>query len=228
MTNQYDRNFAAVYNSMNDIEKYIKEVKYIKNFLDDHGLILDVGCGTGIHSFLLNKMGYNCVGIDTSKDMIEVANKNKNNNLVFKTTTIEDFVHNEKFDACISIFNVINHIFYLDQLEIFLKKIYENLRIGGVFLFDCFNNIAMNLEKPKEKYENGLKTYSKYTPQTGILEIKYTGKHSLNLKHRIWDISILSEILKKIGFEINVYKRNTLDKLKDNDYKVTFVCRRIK
>jgi len=35
--------------------------------------ILDVGCGTGSHSVILSKRGYNVTGIDISKTMIKKA-----------------------------------------------------------------------------------------------------------------------------------------------------------
>lgn len=66
--------------------------------------ILDIGCGTGQLikeiSDQYNKVNY--LGIDVAENMIEVAKKNnKGKNVKFKTSSIESFESNEKYDIII-------------------------------------------------------------------------------------------------------------------------------
>ena len=66
--------------------------------------ILDIGCGTGQLikeiSDHYNKVNY--LGIDVAENMIEVAKKNnKGKNVKFKTSSIESFENNEKYDIII-------------------------------------------------------------------------------------------------------------------------------
>jgi len=66
--------------------------------------ILDIGCGTGQLikeiSDHYNKVNY--LGIDVAENMIEVAKKNnKGKNVKFKTSSIESFESNEKYDIII-------------------------------------------------------------------------------------------------------------------------------
>ena len=66
--------------------------------------ILDIGCGTGQLikeiSDHCNKVNY--LGIDVAENMIEVAKKNnKGKNVKFKTSSIESFESNEKYDIII-------------------------------------------------------------------------------------------------------------------------------
>ena len=66
--------------------------------------ILDIGCGTGQLikeiSEHYNKVNY--LGIDVAENMIEVAKKNnKGKNVKFKTSSIESFENNEKYDIII-------------------------------------------------------------------------------------------------------------------------------
>lgn len=66
--------------------------------------ILDIGCGTGQLikeiSEHYNKVNY--LGIDVAENMIEVAKKsNKGKNVKFKTSSIESFESNEKYDIII-------------------------------------------------------------------------------------------------------------------------------
>lgn len=66
--------------------------------------ILDIGCGTGQLikeiSDHYNKVNY--LGIDVAENMIEVAKKNnKGKNVKFKTSSIESFENNDKYDIII-------------------------------------------------------------------------------------------------------------------------------
>lgn len=66
--------------------------------------ILDIGCGTGQLikeiSDQYNKVNY--LGIDVAENMIDVAKKNnKGKNVKFKTSSIESFESNEKYDIII-------------------------------------------------------------------------------------------------------------------------------
>ena len=66
--------------------------------------ILDIGCGTGQLikeiSDQHNKVNY--LGIDVAENMIDVAKKNnKGKNVKFKTSSIESFESNEKYDIII-------------------------------------------------------------------------------------------------------------------------------
>ena len=66
--------------------------------------ILDIGCGTGQLikeiSEHYNKVNY--LGIDVAENMIDVAKKNnKGKNVKFKTSSIESFESNEKYDIII-------------------------------------------------------------------------------------------------------------------------------
>ena len=66
--------------------------------------ILDIGCGTGQLikeiSDHYNKVNY--LGIDVAENMIDVAKKNnKGKNVKFKTSSIESFESNDKYDIII-------------------------------------------------------------------------------------------------------------------------------
>lgn len=83
--------------------------------------ILDIGCGTGQLikeiSDQYNKVNY--LGIDVAENMIEVAKKNnKGKNVKFKTSSIESFESNEKYDII-----VCTHAFpYFPNKQEMIKK----------------------------------------------------------------------------------------------------------
>jgi 2-polyprenyl-3-methyl-5-hydroxy-6-metoxy-1,4-benzoquinol methylase len=226
--NEYDNRLAKIYNDLNAGDKYQKEIEYLNNFIGQKSRILDVGCGTGMHNYLFASLGHDCVGIDISADMVEVATRNNKTTAKFENVSIENFISDEKFDLCISMFNVVNHVLEIENLKKFFESIVLNLKIDGVLVFDCFNSVAVIKDRPRTKKTKGLVMNPTYNPQTGILKMNYSGDNEFSLTHRIWDISVLVEVLNQVGFEVKLYKRNTFLKLSEDDYKITFACRRIK
>jgi len=226
--NEYGCSLASIYNNLNDIEKYKKEIDYLNTLISEKSRILDIGCGTGIHNYILSSLGHDCVGIDISKQMIEVANANNKTDARFINVSVEEFTDNKRFDLCISLFNVINHVIEVEKLKTFFERVAQNLNKGGLFVFDCFNSIAVIKSRPLVKGKSGFTITPEYNPYSGILKMEYAGTINFTLTHRIWDISLLVEMLGSAGFEVEFYKRNTFQELAEDDYKITFICRRIK
>lgn len=90
---------------VNEIAKEWRKKKF--------GSVLDIGCGTGRHSILLCKMGFNVVGVDFSKEMIKLAKKNakkQNLNIKFIVADIRYLpFKGKRFNCCLAI-AVIHHL----------------------------------------------------------------------------------------------------------------------
>ncbi|XP_026496328.2 ubiquinone biosynthesis O-methyltransferase, mitochondrial-like [Vanessa tameamea] len=102
--------------------------------------ILDVGCGGGILSEGLAKLGAKVVGIDASKELIEVAkyhasnNKELINNLpTYINTTMEEHstIHAEKYDAVVAS-EIIEHVV---EKELFLESCVRATKPNGKLFF---------------------------------------------------------------------------------------------
>ena len=69
--------FASVYDTFMDETPYEEWADFLHGLLTEdgieEGLVLDLGCGTGNFLKKLEKRFEKLVGIDISKDMIEVA-----------------------------------------------------------------------------------------------------------------------------------------------------------
>ena len=87
--------------------------------------ILDVGCGGGLLSEPLARIGANVTGLDASKELLSIAkqhaelDKDLSSNLKYVHTSIEDFSEEKKeeYDAVVAS-EIIEHV--IDQ-ELFLK-----------------------------------------------------------------------------------------------------------
>lgn len=92
-------NMAQEYDDLSDLwySWLFSRLHYFiaKNVIDNNIPIklLDVGCGTGFQSYLYAAAGYEVIGIDIAKELINVANKKKT---LFDPTNLTLF--NEKYD----------------------------------------------------------------------------------------------------------------------------------
>ena len=203
-----------IYDKILTDKDYTSEVDFICKNIKSVKSILDVGCGTGTHAIELSKRGYQVTGIDPSKEMISEAIK-KNSKVRF----INGYLHKEfvgKFDCIISMFNVINHILSLNDLQEYFNSVSKNLNPEGILIFDSFNQLATILDEPKET-EN---TKVEYDPFRGNLTlISPYGK----LQHKIWSPATIIDCMSNSGMVVDKILRahQNIDASKD-DYKIVF------
>ena len=108
---------------------YAKNIKFVK--------LLDIGCGTGYHVHMLDKMKYDVTGLDKSQSMIERA-KLKYKNCSF---VVGDFLQNNLFD-----YNSFTHLICLNKTfycfkdkGLFFEKSYLLLNADGLLILHILN-----------------------------------------------------------------------------------------
>ncbi len=108
----------------------------LKKFHINGTSLLNFGCGTGRHDRELAKLGYHILGIDLSKDMIEIARENacdllEKKVLSYDVGDIRKYEPKEKHDAVISLFQVMSYqISNADILGTF-RSARAALNVGG-------------------------------------------------------------------------------------------------
>jgi SAM-dependent methyltransferase len=94
--------------------------------------LLDVGCGTGWTSVFFGRRGYDVVGVDIAGDMIEHANRLRDqaglDNVRFAVSDYEDMPFDGEFD-CAVFYDALHHA--VDE-EAALRAVWRALRPGGV------------------------------------------------------------------------------------------------
>ena len=104
-----------------------------------HGLkFLDIGCGGGLVSEPLCRLGGNVTGIDASSKNIEVAKIHaRNNNLKIKyiNTSPEKKQIQDKFDVILNL-EVIEHV---ENVDLFMKSATELLKKDGIMFIATIN-----------------------------------------------------------------------------------------
>jgi len=148
---KYEENFNPLTFTINNkINGFVSNIKG-KN-------VLDLGCGTGKHSFLAAKKGAKVTGFDFSKDMLKQA-KLKNKRLKNKIK----FVHGnltKKLPFKSSSFDIVLCSLVLDHIkniQPIFKEINRVLKKNGRFIFaDLHPRLAQNTKYPlfkKDKTE---------------------------------------------------------------------------
>ena len=111
----YDAFYANYYDKIyENKERDVEQLKIIVSYAKNKKFVkfLDIGCGTGYHVHLLNKMKYDVIGLDKSKSMIAKA-QSKYPNCEF----IEgDILKNNLFD-----YNSFTHILCLNKTFYIIK-----------------------------------------------------------------------------------------------------------
>lgn len=132
------------------------------------GKLLDYGCGPGVISSRIAKLGWDVIGIDHSPQMIKIANQEfgDSKKLRFKLSGAEEvtniFKRNE-FDVVVSIM-VIHGI---DNLYKYFRSIQHILKSRGVLivasLHPCFWRYARNVKEALNNYWETIKKYEEFT-----------------------------------------------------------------
>lgn len=148
----HDRGFAGFAN--NAVPGLLK---ILRDHGIDSGLIVDLGCGSGIWARHLQQHGYDVLGIDQSAAMIRLARKSAPN-AKFKIGSLFD----SKLPPCRAVTSLGECISYLfdpnlksDSLPKLFRSVYEALEPGGIFIFDVMESLPYELKYPKRIYLTG-------------------------------------------------------------------------
>lgn len=153
---------SSFYDQMINFKTAIeRKIKFYSKF-DLSGKALDIGCGTGLDSIALAKLGFDVTACDQSPEMIEKAklNAEEENVLVnFICSPIESAFENisDKFDFVISIGNTLANI-SVATLSNFLTNLSNHLNPDSQIIFQVinFDLLPQSGFYPINKFENNL------------------------------------------------------------------------
>ena len=100
--------------------------------------ILDVGCGGGLLSEPMKKLGAEVVGIDASEKNIQIAKlhaKKNNLDINYFCSSPENFTKKMKFDVVLNM-EIVEHV---EDVDFFLKSSAKLLKKGGIMFVATLN-----------------------------------------------------------------------------------------
>ncbi len=143
---------AEYYDIFYQDKPYAEEAAFVHEYLRKYSTgkvhrLLELACGTGRHAFELEKLGYQIVATDYSKDLLAVANAKAVSigSLVdfrfqdMRSLTLDD----EPFDAVYCLFDSIGYVQSNEAIRKVFNGVYAHLKPDGLFLFEFWHAAAM-------------------------------------------------------------------------------------
>jgi len=119
------------------VKEHFKLKKDKLNFLN--GLkILDIGCGGGLISEPMSRLGAEVTGIDASEKNISIAKSHSKSNglqINYQNTSPENLVEFEKFDIILNL-EIVEHV---DNVNLYINSCYKLLKKNGLMFTATIN-----------------------------------------------------------------------------------------
>jgi SAM-dependent methyltransferase len=210
----HDRDFSQI-----GIDAAYFLIQELKNQGIENGLIVDLGCGTGVFQKTVTEQNFDALGIDYSTANIQLAKRNvpKANFQVASFLEIDL----PKSQAFTSIGEVFNYQFddknNLKTLEALFQKVYEQLLPNGIFMFDVLNPGSID-ETLVNKFILETEDYTLFLTKEGNEEQNILTRDIVLFRkvgdlyrksHEVHQVYLLKPIeiqtmLEKIGFTVEI------------------------
>jgi len=153
---------AEYYDTIYSDKPYTQEAAVVHACLQKHAggkvtRLLELACGTGRHAFELEKLGYQIVATDYSKDLLAVAErktKGQKSKVDFRLQDMRELsLPDQPFDAAYCLFDSIGYVQRNEAIQKVLAGVHRHLRKGGLFIFEFWHAAAMlrNYESRRER-----------------------------------------------------------------------------
>ncbi len=134
--------FANVYDALTADVEYEKRCDYLELIFKKHmdtepELVTDLGCGTGSVCTILSSRGYDCIGIDSSEMMLDIASKkDADNKILYLNQDMCEFELYGTVDVFLCMLDSLNYVIYPKDMNRVFALVANYLNPGGIFVFD--------------------------------------------------------------------------------------------
>lgn len=135
--------FAEVYDLLTSNIDYQARAKEFDRLILEHGgfhgILLDLGCGTGTLTEELAALGYDAIGVDNSPDMLWKAQQKKmesGHDITYICQEMTELDLYGTIDAVVSALDSLNHLTDYEDFCTAIGKAALFLHPDGVFVFD--------------------------------------------------------------------------------------------
>ena len=128
-----------------NIKKHFNILEKKANFLEGYS-ILDIGCGGGLISEPMSRLGAKVTGIDASEKNIKIAKSHSNKNKLrinYLKASPETLNSEEKFDIILNL-EVVEHV---DNVNLYIKSCSRLLKKNGIMFTATLNRSFVSFIK---------------------------------------------------------------------------------
>jgi SAM-dependent methyltransferase len=153
--------YSQYYDLLYRDKDYAAEADYLHGLIERERpgsrTLLDLGCGTGRHDFLLAERGYRVTGVDMSADMLKVAEAERSKRLASATAgappsfaqgDVRSVRLGQRFDVVVSLFHVMSYQTSNQDLMAAFGTLREHVAPGGLVLFDAWYGPTVLTDRP--------------------------------------------------------------------------------
>ncbi|WRS28257.1 class I SAM-dependent methyltransferase [Oscillospiraceae bacterium MB08-C2-2] len=242
--------FARHYDTLTDNVDYAARAKYFDSLIHRYNLgegrlLLDLACGTGSLTLALADLGYECIGVDGSQEMLSMA-YTKTGILekppLFLCQDMEELDLYGTVDVAVCALDSLNHI----TAEADLREVFHRVGLftnpGGLFLFDVntfykhqniLGDSVFVLEKPSVYcvWQNA------FSSQDGVVEVTLdffekleSGRYNRSREcfcERAYPISVWEKLLEQAGFELlAIFHEDSFEPPQESSERLVFAARK--
>lgn len=174
----FGAHYTAVYAHRDDreAEEHLPQIQELAGLDSCSGRILDLGCGTGRYTRLLEAAGHQLIGLDFSMDLLSKA-KTQNHQTPLLRGNMLSLPFGPNFERVISLFTSFG---YFDEDDLNAKVLAEMARVlqrGGRLYLDYLNPATVRASSStKQKLEGGAM----------ISEKRISEEHNMVIKDVTW------------------------------------------
>lgn len=240
--------FAQVYDLFMDNVPYEAWSEYLISLLKEYriedGLVLDLGCGTGKMTRLLQNAGYDMIGVDNAEEMLQIAMEQESEGILYLCQDMREFELYGTVAAVVSICDSINYILEEEDLLEVFRLVNNYLDPGGVFIFDLNtiykyrellgeNTICENREEGSfiwENYYDEEEQINEYDLTLFIREEeelfrKYQETHY----QRGYELETIKSLLEEAGLEfVTAYDAFTKENPREDSERIYVIAREVR
>lgn len=190
----------------------------VQNGIRD-GLVVDLGCGSGLSALELTKAHYRILGIDISESLISIA-RTRVPDAEFRVESLFK-AHLPSCNAVISIGECFNYLFDPQNncqtlLQLF-ERIYTALNPGGIFIFDLAEPGQLPGGEQVKTFTEGEDWFvlvekeedvERSTLVRRIITLRKVGEHYRRDREvhylRLYEARAIAEKLAQVGFQVQI------------------------
>ena len=218
------------------------EIKFIEKVVKTKGSVLDLCCGTGRHSILLHKKGWNIIGLDISPNLLKIAKDRMKDKQVHFPLVRGEMRHlpfqSGAFAAVINMFTSFGYLPSKKEDMKSLKEIARILKQNGLFLIDILNRERLLSTFRKKDWGEFPSFYmlekrtldvkeSRLYSQWVIVDRNSGKTKTFDHKLRLYPLPQLQEMLQNAGLTIEkVYGDYEEQQLQQNSLRLIVLSRK--